>query len=216
MTRIAHLRPSATVLVAVVAIVLATAGSATAVGMITGRQIANNTITSADVRDGTLTTGDVRDRSLLAKDFRPGQLPRGPSGPTGATGPSGVAGRTGATGPSGAVGPRGAAGANGRDGFGLLEYPHDADLLARGSGVDLAVACPPGTFVTGGDAGAIDAVNGDQVGNQVVQNQSMAGTDGYTAHFDNQLASGNAAQIFIDAACANADHVVAKPNRQAR
>ena len=52
MTRIAHLRPSATMLVAVVAIVLATAGSATAVGMITGRQIANNTITSADVRDG--------------------------------------------------------------------------------------------------------------------------------------------------------------------
>jgi hypothetical protein len=172
--------------------------------MITGRQIANNTITSADVRDGTLTTGDVRDRSLLAKDFRPGQLPRGPSGPTGATGPSGAAG------------PRGAAGANGRDGFGLLEYPHDADLLAHGSGVDLAVACPPGTFVTGGDAGAIDAVNGDQVGNQVVQNQSMAGTGGYIAHFDDQLASGNAAQIFIDAACANADHVVSKPNRQAR
>ena len=207
MKRIAHLRPSATMVVAVVAIVVATAGSATAAGMITGNQIRNDTITSSDVRDGALTSRDVRDRSLLAKDFRPGQLPQGPRGLTGATGPSG---------PAGAAGPRGGAGAAGRDGFGLLEYPHDADLLAHGSSVDLAVACPPGTFVTGGDAGAFDAVNGDQVGNRVVQNQSMTGPDGYAAHFDNELASGNAAQIFIDAVCANANRVVAKPTPQTR
>jgi hypothetical protein len=207
MKRIAHLRPSATMLVAVVAIVMATAGSVTAAGVITGSDIRNNTITSSDVRDGTLTSRDVRNGSLLAKDFRAGQLPQGPRGLTGATGPRG---------PAGAQGPSGPAGATGRAGFGLLAYPHDADLLAHGSSVDLAVSCPPGTFVTGGDAGAFDAVNGDQVGNSVVQNQSMAGTDGYTAHFDNELASGNAAQIFIDAVCANADHVVAKPSSRPR
>lgn len=184
--------------VAVVAIVIATAGSATAAGMITGSQIRNDTITSSDVRDGTLTSRDVRDHGLLARDFRPGQLPQGPRGLTGATGRSGPAG------------------AAGRDGFGQLAYPHDADLLAHGSNVDLAVACPPGTFLTGGDAGAFDAVNGDQVGNRVVQNQSMTGPDGYTAHFDNELASGNAAQIFVDAVCANANHVVFKPNSRTR
>jgi hypothetical protein len=190
--------------VAVVAIVIATAGSATAAGMITGSQIRNDTITSSDVRDGTLTSRDVKSHSLLARDFTPGQLPQGPRG---LTGPSG---------PAGAAGPSGPAGAAGRDGFGRLEYQHDADLLAHGSSVDLAVACPPGTFVTGGDAGAFDAMNGDQVGNRVVQNQSMTGPDGYTAHFDNELASGNAAQIFIDAACANANDVVFKPNSQTR
>ena len=207
MKRLAHLRSSVTTVLAVVAIVMATVGSATAASMITGSQIRNDTITSSDVRDGTLTSRDVRDHTLLTKDFRPGQLPQGPRGLSGATGPGG---------PAGATGPRGPGGAAGRDGFGLLEYPHDADLLAHGSSVDLAVACPPGTFVLGGDAGAFDAVNGDQVGNSVVQNQSMNGPDGYTAHFDNELPSSNAAQIFIDAVCANANHVVFKPNRQTR
>jgi hypothetical protein len=204
MKRLAHLRSSVTTVVIVGAIVMATVGSATAASMITGSQIRNDTITSSDVRDGTLTSRDVRDHTLLTKDFRPGQLPQGPRGLTGATGPAGLAG---------AAGPRGPAG---RDGFGLLEYPHDADLLAHGSSVDLAVACPPDTFVIGGDAGGFDAVNGDQVGSRVVQNQSMNGPDGYTAHFDNELPSGNAAQIFIDAVCANANHVVFKPNRQTR
>ena len=93
-----------------------------------------------------------------------------------------------------------------------LEYPHDAAVLANGNSQDLAVGCAPGTFVTGGDAGAFDAVTGEGVGNLVVRNQSIAGPDGYTARFDNELASGNDAQIFIDAICANANDVVFKPN----
>ena len=177
--------------------VIATAGSATAAGLITGGEIKNNSITGSDIRDDTVGSKDVRDHSLLADDFKPGQLPAGPQGLTGATGPSG------------------AAGADGRDGFGLLVYPHDAAVLASGSAEDLTVDCPPGTFVIGGDAGAFDAVIGSQVGNEVVRNQSIAGPSGYTANFDNELASGNDAQIFIDAVCANADNVVFKPDQGA-
>jgi hypothetical protein len=197
MNRIAHQRPSGAMVVAIVAIVIATAGSATAAGLITSAKIKNNTVTGADIRDGTVASKDVRNRSLVADDFRPGQLPTGPRGLTGA------AGRTGLAGPPGAAG---------RDGVVRLEYPHDAAVLANGNSQDLAVGCPPGTFVVGGDAGAFDVVTGDAVGNLVVRNQSIAGPDGYTAHFDNELASGNDAQTFIDAICANANDVVFKPN----
>ena len=193
MKRIVHHRPSAAIAVAVVAIVIAMAGSATAAGLITGSEIKNNTVTATDIRDATIKSNDVRDHSLLADDFKPGQLPAGARGLTGATGP------------------RGAAGAAGRDGFGLLVYPHGAGVLANGGAEDLSLDCPPDTFVIGGDAGAFDAVTGAQVGNQVVRNQSIAGSSGYTARFENELASGNDAQIFIDAVCANADDVVFKP-----
>ena len=191
MTRIAHQQPSGAMVVAIVAIVIATAGSATAAGLITSAKIKNNTVTGADIRDDTITSKDVRDLSLVADDFRPGQLPTGPRGLTGEAGPAGAAGR---------------------DGVVRLEYPHDAAVLANGNTQDLAVGCPPGTFVTGGDAGAFDAVTGEGVGNLVVRNQSIAGADGYTAQFDNELASGNDAQIFIDAICATANDVVFKPN----
>ena len=197
MKRIAHFRPSGSMVVAIVAIVMSTAGSAAAAGLITGSEIKN----------GTITSKNIRGHSLLAKDFKPGQLPTGTRGLTGATGPSG---------PAGPAGPSGPAGAAGRDGFGLLAYPHDDDVLAHGSSTDLAADCPPGTFVTGGDAGAFDALTGAQVGNQVVQNQAMAGPDGYTAHFENELASGNAAQIFVDAACADANEVDPKATPASR
>ena len=198
MKRIAHHQPSGAVVVAIVAIVIATAGTATAAGLITSAEIKNNTVTGADIRDNTVASKDVRNHSLVANDFRRGQLPTGPRGLTGAAGP---------TGPTGPAGPAGAAG---RDGVVRLEYPHNDAVLANGNSQELAADCPSGTFVTGGDAGAFDAVTGDAVGNLVVRNQSIAGPDGYTAHFHNQLASGNDAQIFIDAICANANNVVFK------
>jgi hypothetical protein len=191
MKRIARHRPSASIVVAVVAIVIATAGSATAAGLITSSEIKNNTISSADIRDDAIRSPDVRDHSLVIDDFKPGQIPQGPRGETGATGPSGAAGR---------------------DGFGLLTYAHGSDRLANGRSVELTATCPAGTFVTGGDAGAFDELNGAHVGNQVVRNESLAGADGYTAHFDNALANGNDAQIFVDASCVNANQVVLKPS----
>ena len=79
--------------ISLVAVVLASAGTAVAASMITG----------ANVRNSTLTGVDVRNRSLTKKDFR-GSVrgprgPRGPQGPQGLTGPAGPAGpATGAAG----------------------------------------------------------------------------------------------------------------------
>lgn len=87
---------------AVVAIVLACAGSATAAIKISGKQIVNGTVTSADVRD----------KSLLPKDFK-GGLPKGPTGPAG---PAGNPGAPGAPGAPGKDGLNGKDGLDGKDG----------------------------------------------------------------------------------------------------
>src|SRR5829696_9180673 len=84
-------RPSPGVLLAIVAIVLSSVGSATAALSIGSNQIRNNSIRSKDIRNG----------SLRAVDFRPGTLR---PGPVGAAGPSGPAGPAGPAGPPGAAG----------------------------------------------------------------------------------------------------------------
>jgi hypothetical protein len=192
MKRIAKYRPSGPMLLAVAAVVIATTGSATAASLITSSQIANNSITGTDIRNNTVTGRDVRNRSLLSNDFKRGQIPVGPRGSTGPAGPPGAAGR---------------------DGFGLLTYPSDEDLLASGTSTSLTVDCPDGTFVTGGSAAAIEEVTGDHVGNVVVRNQSVAPSDGYSAQFENELRSGNSVQVSIGAVCANASQVVSKPGQ---
>lgn len=86
-------RPSAAMVTALIALVFASAGSATAASVITGKQIKNNTITSADVKNRSLSLGDLTSKarqSLKAKDGSQG--PAGPQGPAGAQGAPGVAG----------------------------------------------------------------------------------------------------------------------------
>jgi hypothetical protein len=86
-------------LVAIAALVVAMAGSATAAAMITG----------ADIKNATITSKDVKDRSLKAKDLKKSELKklRGKQGPAGATGPVGPQGPAGASAfgppPSGAL-----------------------------------------------------------------------------------------------------------------
>jgi Collagen triple helix repeat (20 copies) len=89
------------------ALVLLVAASATAQvrGLITGRDIRNNTVTSADIRDRSILARDLR-RSLI-NSLRGQRGPRGATGPAGSAGPAGPAG---ATGPAGAKGADGAAG----------------------------------------------------------------------------------------------------------
>jgi hypothetical protein len=77
-----------------------------AVGLITSKQIRNNTIKSVDVKD----------RALLARDFKPGQLPAGAQGPTGETGATGARGETGPPGQKGDDGAPGAPGTPGSPG----------------------------------------------------------------------------------------------------
>jgi hypothetical protein len=85
---------SAPMLVALLALVVATSGTTYAAIQVTGK----------DVVDGSLTTKDVQNRSLLKKDFKKGQLPAGPQGPVG---PQGLQGVPGAKGDPGQTGPQG-------------------------------------------------------------------------------------------------------------
>ena len=83
MNRIKSFIPSPAIVIAMIALFAALAGTSYAA-------LARNSV-------GTL---QVKDRSLLAKDFKTGQLPRGA---TGAPGPAGPAGPAGPTGPAGAA-----------------------------------------------------------------------------------------------------------------
>jgi hypothetical protein len=83
MNRIKSLIPSPAIVIAMIALFAALAGTSYAA-------LARNSV----------TTIQVKDRSLLAKDFKSGQLPRGA---TGAPGPAGPAGPAGPTGPAGAA-----------------------------------------------------------------------------------------------------------------
>ncbi|KAA1376434.1 hypothetical protein [Aeromicrobium fastidiosum] len=78
--------------IAVLALVMSTAGGAYAVAKnsIGSKQLKNNAVTttkikksavqSSDIRDGVVTGADVKDGSLTAGDFAPGQLPPVPAG----------------------------------------------------------------------------------------------------------------------------------------
>lgn len=86
-------------LVFVLGLVIATAASAGAASLITGKQIKNGSITSKDLSKAV--------RAQLKKAGRIGKT--GPVGPVGPVGPSGVAGAAGAKGATGATGPAGSA-----------------------------------------------------------------------------------------------------------
>jgi hypothetical protein len=90
--------PSPSMIVAVIALLCALSGTATAAALITGAQIKNNTVSSLDLTNNGVKSVDVLNGSLKAVDFAPGQLPAGPAGPAGPQGPAGPAGPQGAPG----------------------------------------------------------------------------------------------------------------------
>jgi hypothetical protein len=105
------------------ALVLLIAASATAQvrGLITGRDIRNNTVTSADIRNGTIIARDLK-RSLITSL-------RGQRGPRGAAGPAGFAGPAGPAGPAGAAGAKGTDGAAGVQAVWSAQYSATSALL---------------------------------------------------------------------------------------
>src|SRR3954447_8388667 len=88
-------RPSGAMLVALLALVMATTGSAVAASLITSKQI----------KDGTIQTKDISKKAQKAL--------KGKAGATGAAGAAGAAGHTGPTGAQGHKGDKGDAGAPG-------------------------------------------------------------------------------------------------------
>ena len=179
-------RPSPSMLVAVAAVVLACAGSATAASVITGKNIKNSSITSADIKNS----------SLLRGDFKSGQLP---------------AGARGAQGPRGATGAAGAAGARGTNGFGLLRYPQTVTPFTNGQSDVVGTSCAAGTYPTGGSAWAVDTATGLVDHPEVITSQGIAFSTGgapigYFATVDD-ASSGNV-DVVVDAVCANASQVL--------
>ena len=89
-------RPSPSMAVSVMALVVASTGTSYAAGLIGSDDIRNNSITTRDVKDGSLKGRDVkgdsigsnkiRNGSLKSKDFKAGQLPAGAVGPAGPAG----------------------------------------------------------------------------------------------------------------------------------
>ncbi|KRE94034.1 hypothetical protein ASG76_11550 [Nocardioides sp. Soil774] len=86
-------RPSPSMAVSVMALVVASTGTSYATGLIGSADIRNDSITTMDVKDGTLKGRDVKDDvigsnkirngSLKTTDFKAGQIPTGPQGPAG-------------------------------------------------------------------------------------------------------------------------------------
>jgi hypothetical protein len=96
-------RPSPALVVAVIALIAATAGNAIADGV---------TAVTAKLGKGSVTSREVKNGSLTLTDFKAserGKL-KGASGATGAKGATGDKGAAGATGPAGPTGPQGPAG----------------------------------------------------------------------------------------------------------
>ncbi len=86
-------RPSPSMAVAVMALVVASTGTSYATGLIGSADIRNNSVQSQDIKDKTIKGRDIkndvigsnkiRNGSLKSRDFKAGQLPAGPQGPAG-------------------------------------------------------------------------------------------------------------------------------------
>jgi hypothetical protein len=90
-------KPSGSMVVAIIALVVATAGTAVAAATISGSSLTNNSVASKKIKNKT----------LKVKDFTPKTKTKlkGATGDTGATGADGAAGADGAQGPTGPATP---------------------------------------------------------------------------------------------------------------
>ncbi|MBL0746767.1 hypothetical protein [Nocardioides baculatus] len=89
-------RPSPSMAVSIMALVVASTGTSYAAGLIGSDDIKNNSIQSKDVKDGSLKGRDIngnsigsnkiRNGSLKERDFKDGVLKSGPAGPAGPAG----------------------------------------------------------------------------------------------------------------------------------
>jgi hypothetical protein len=142
MKRALRYRPSASMTVAVIALIAAMGGTSYAALTITGKNVKDSSLTGVDVKNSSLTTSDVRNGSLQALDFEAGQVPTGERGPQGPQGPHGPQGPQGPAGPQGLKGDTGAPGISGLQ---VVSNESASNSEAKGT----AVTCPAGKQVVG-------------------------------------------------------------------
>ena len=128
-------RPSGSMVVALIALVVATTGSAVAASL----------ITSAQIKDGTIQTKDISKKTLKAL--------KGKQGARGATGAAGAAGAAGPAGPAGAPGTQGEKGEKGDQGNRGTDFSPNATLP---SGASLTGTWGVGSGANGFAADSID------------------------------------------------------------
>jgi hypothetical protein len=147
-------RPSASLILAILALFVSLGGSGYAAITITGENIKDGSITNADLAARSVRSSTVKDGSLLSSDFKLGQLPAGARGPAGAAGPGGPAGPTGPRGSNGDAGVPGtpgnpgAPGAPGLSGYRVVTGP--VTESPGGSSRIGAAHCPDETHPLGG------------------------------------------------------------------
>ena len=160
-------RPSAGLVVAIIALIVAMSGSAVAASL----------ITSAQIKDGTIK---LRDISTKARNTLKGQTGpvgvRGVTGLQGAPGANGATGLQGAPGANGATGLQGAPGANGANGAtNVVVRQGTASSVANGVSGIVTAQCNAGERATGGG----NSVSG-LGGWQVIESFPTPGTAGST------------------------------------
>ncbi len=149
--------PRPATVIAVIALIAACTGSATAASLITGKQIKNGSVTGADLRNNSVTGADLRNATVANRDVKKGTLAAdrlsaaaiaslsrpGPSGPAGAQGAAGPAGAQGPAGPQGATGVATAV-------TRTTSFTFPANNGATGQVLSAAVLCQTGETVVGG------------------------------------------------------------------
>ena len=163
------------IILVALAVFVASAVTAGAAHMITGKQVVNGSLTGADVKTGSLTGSDVKNGSIGAGDIAGSAMsslksttpgPQGPKGdkgdggPQGAPGPQGPKGDTttvsgdtvvGPQGPAGPQGPKGDTGALSivvRDGSST-----EVTATSAWSSSPVSARCDTGETVIGGTVG---------------------------------------------------------------
>jgi hypothetical protein len=94
--RLRSCRPSPALVISILALLVATAGTGYA-----ALKLPRNSVGSKQIKKNAVNSSKVADRSLRARDFRAGALPTGPQGPKGDQGSPGEQGLQGAKGDPG-------------------------------------------------------------------------------------------------------------------